>query len=256
LLELASRNHFAFFGVLSVLLYAAICLRLFNRNKRLLIISFTLLALSVPFLLHVRQCRYYSFIVFGTLWMIWGYMSVVEGKKRGMLHLVAGGILCFYSFYVIPVFNLGAIFLHSLFADRRKEIILKTLVSSFLVVLAASPAIMYMRLWSTRPDNPLSIPDMGRSIWVHIQWINFFILPFILPVLFAIFSRNKWWFLLAAAYLIFLFGAVFDHEFFQWISLSALIASIVISVLRWISEEFYPVENPAIVIPCSSGEDF
>ncbi|CAG1066520.1 hypothetical protein BAC1_02138 [uncultured bacterium] len=228
----SARLPFALFGVLSVLLYAAICLRLFGQNKRLLIISFVMLAMSVPLLLHVRQCRYYSIIIFGTLWMIWGYISVLEGKKRGMFHLVAGGILCFYSFYVIPVFNLGAIFLHSLITDRRKEKILKTLVSSFLVVLAALPALLYMRLWNTRPDDPLSIPDMGRSIWVYILWINVFILPFALPVLYAVFSRTKWWFLLAAAYLIFLLGAVFDHQLFQWITLAGLVVSAVIFSLK------------------------
>lgn len=228
----SARLPFALFGVLSFLLYAAICLRLFGQNKRLLIISFIMLAISVPFLLHVRQSRYYSIIIFGTLWMIWGYMSILEGKRRGIFHLVAGGILCFSSFYVIPFFNLGAIFLHALLADRRKKIILKTLVSSFLVVLAAFPALLYMRLWNTRPDNPLSIPDMGRSIWVYILWINLFILPFVLPVLFAAFSRTKWWFLLAAAYLIFLLGAFFDHELFQWITLGALVTSVVIFCLK------------------------
>lgn len=241
--EWSARLPFVLFGLFSLMLYARICTRLFGRNKRLILISLLMLALSVPFLLHLRQSRYYAISIFGTLWMVWSYMSILDGKKKGVLHLAAGGVLCFYSFYVIPFFNLGGIFLHALLMDRRKDIILKVILSSCLIAIMALPAVLYMRLWSTRPDNPLSIPDVGRSIWVYLLWINVFVMPLALPVIFVFAYRVKWRFLLGGAYIVFLVGAALDHELLQWVMLGALFASVVI---------FYLIEG---FIQPPSGED-
>src|SRR3990167_2223653 len=66
--ELAGRLPFALFGFITLLLLYSFSCRIFDR--RTAFISFVLLAFCVPFILYVRQCRYYALVIFFTMWAI------------------------------------------------------------------------------------------------------------------------------------------------------------------------------------------
>lgn len=208
--EFSARLPFAFFGFLSVLLYALISMRLFKPDRRLVLISIFLLVLSVPFLLHLRQCRYYSLVVFGTLWMAWGYLSLLKGRRDGWYHLAAAGIFCFYSFYIIVFLNLGGILLHAVLRERRGHVLSGLAASIGLILISTLPAVLYMRLWDLKSSSAFSLAEAWRSFWVYFLWINGFVLPFALPVLAAIIHRARGWPFLALAYMAFLLGVSFD----------------------------------------------
>ena len=41
------------------------------------------LLFSVPFLLHVRQCRYYSLAIFASIWILYFFFSLRERPRLG-----------------------------------------------------------------------------------------------------------------------------------------------------------------------------
>jgi hypothetical protein len=69
---LAARLPFALLGLLSVPSLYALAQRVFA-DRRTSLVAAASLVLSVPFLLHVRQCRYYSLSIFAAIWILYFY---------------------------------------------------------------------------------------------------------------------------------------------------------------------------------------
>ena len=76
----AARLPFALLGFASIFLSYRLSWHLFE-DKNISRISTLLLVFSVPFLLHLRQCRYYSLTVFMVLLVLLAYLQFVENKK-------------------------------------------------------------------------------------------------------------------------------------------------------------------------------
>jgi Dolichyl-phosphate-mannose-protein mannosyltransferase len=67
-----ARLPFALLGLLSVPSLYALAQRVFA-DRRISLIAAASLLLSVPFLLHVRQCRYYSLAILAVIWILYFY---------------------------------------------------------------------------------------------------------------------------------------------------------------------------------------
>lgn len=205
--EWSARLPFAFIGFLTVLLYTRTCLTLFGQNRRIVIVAILLLVFSVPFILHMRQSRYYALATFGTLWMIWGFLSSVKGEKGGWLHIASASLLCFYSFPIVAVLNLAAFWLYGVVAGKGRAFYSSLALSSGIIFMFAIPAILYMQIWkhfSNETKTPFSI---ARSFWIYLLWINGFIMPFLLPVAGSFIQKSAGRYLLLLSYVFFLAGS-------------------------------------------------
>src|SRR5215471_2812708 len=58
------------------------------------------LTLSVPFLLHVRQARYYAIAALATIWAIYFFFALVRDRRGALLGLVLAMTVLFHSNYL------------------------------------------------------------------------------------------------------------------------------------------------------------
>ena len=76
----AARLPFALLGLLSVPSMYLLARRVFGDQGTALVAAASLL-LSVPFLLHVRQCRYYSVAIFAAIWILYCFFSLPARRR-------------------------------------------------------------------------------------------------------------------------------------------------------------------------------
>ena len=77
-----ARLPFALLGLLSVPSMYLLARRVFADRATALVAAASLL-LSVPFLLHVRQCRYYGVAIFAAIWILYFYFVLPRYRRLG-----------------------------------------------------------------------------------------------------------------------------------------------------------------------------
>ena len=92
----SARLPFAILGLLSVISMYPLAIALFG-DRWVGIFSMAFLSLAVPFLLHVRQCRYYSLIILASIWAIYFFIGIVEEKRGAVVGLAAAMTVLFHS---------------------------------------------------------------------------------------------------------------------------------------------------------------
>ncbi len=93
----AARLPFALLGW-AVLFIAYVALNDVTGNLRFSRYAVALLALSVPFLLHARQCRYYMLLALFSVVYAWGYLRLARLARGGAALFIVGGIGLCHSF--------------------------------------------------------------------------------------------------------------------------------------------------------------
>ncbi len=170
---IAARLPFALFGVASIVFTYFLALKV-SCNMRVARISSVMLALSVPFLLHIRQCRYYSTTVFFTVWVVYAYLMIREGNKKGVLHFVASSVLLFHSNYASFAGVVGGLIVYEFFSNGIVGI--KRLIAPILVVMVfVVPWIVYLELWLR--SSPLSLLRFFRGIVYYSISLNNYVFP-------------------------------------------------------------------------------
>lgn len=114
-----SRLPFALFGFGTVLMTYFFTKSLWP-NTRIPAVAAMLLAISVPFLLLCRQCRYYSMVMFFSVLSLHAYFAMLNRKKYSAMMLFAASTLLFHSqhFYVAVLFP--AVLLHAFIFGRDR----------------------------------------------------------------------------------------------------------------------------------------
>jgi 4-amino-4-deoxy-L-arabinose transferase-like glycosyltransferase len=95
---LAARLPFAILGWLSVLSIYVLARRLYG-DRILALLAATFVALSVPFLLHVRQSRYYAIAVIAAVWMIYFFVGLVEDRRGALIGFLAASTAMFHALH-------------------------------------------------------------------------------------------------------------------------------------------------------------
>ena len=114
----AARFPFAVFGLGTCLLTYFLSLKL-TADKTVARISTFLLTLSVPFLLHVRQCRYYALTAFLTLLAMLAYWRFLHRKRYSAAGFAIALILLFYGNYAAFGSISVAFFIHYIITQRK-----------------------------------------------------------------------------------------------------------------------------------------
>lgn len=179
----AARMPFALFGVATVLL-AYVSGRDMWRSRAAALASGGVLALSVPFLLLSRQCRWYTLAAFFALLGLHAYGRIGGGERRHSWTLFAAATGLFHTHYFYAAALLASLFVHSLWLERQK--LPRILVIGAGVTLLNAPWILWfsdIRYGEAYADY-LSNLDVTWQIGAHLT--KDFFVHFLSPLFFAI----------------------------------------------------------------------
>ncbi|MBF0553547.1 MAG: glycosyltransferase family 39 protein [Nitrospirae bacterium] len=175
----AARLPFACFGFLSAILLARLVYIIYE-NHETTIIAMLCLITSELFILHARQCRYYSVVIFAEVWLILGLYWLIRGRGgRGSFHMAMALAVAFYCNYIIVIGNIIAIVFTAILVHERRRRIWRYVISGLAAfALMAAPWILYAKPWTQagQLNNRLYIPKLHY----YAVEINFHMFPFIL----------------------------------------------------------------------------
>lgn len=179
----AARLPFALFGIATVLL-GYLAARALWQSRAAALASGGLLALSVPFLVLMRQCRWYAMAAFFSLLGLHLYCRVGPGERRYSIGLFVTATLLFHTHYFYVATLLGTLLVHSLWLERER--LPRTLLVCAAVVVVNAPFI----LWFSSIHYGEAYADMLASfeatsqIGTHLvrDWVVYFLNPLFLVI--------------------------------------------------------------------------
>ncbi|NQT75359.1 MAG: glycosyltransferase family 39 protein [Candidatus Omnitrophica bacterium] len=189
----SSRLPFAICGFLSIIIIFFLAKRFFKKDS-IALLSVLFISTSIPFILHVRQCRYYGLQVFLVLAIMWIYLNILE-KRKG--HLWTLGFLLCALYYTnhgafMPVF--GTICIHFFWFNKEKALRKKFIFMCIAVVLVALPWAIYSSI-SPQYLAVLKPMVLKKNLGFQIRVLNKYIFPlFFFAALYVFRSiKNKDW---------------------------------------------------------------
>ena len=175
-----SRVIFAAVGWFCVILLARVAYRIY-RDHRVALGSAFLLATSEIFLLHSRQCRYYSVIVFGEILLVYGAFELLANHKRAVWLISSALILQFYANFIVAVANLPLLIALAWFTRKERQPLIKLATAIGLFGVATLPWLTYAPPWEQskvlRHDRLVT-----KALGYFIEW-NFHFVPWVLLLL-------------------------------------------------------------------------
>ena len=226
----AARLPFAVLGFFSIFLTYRLSWCLF-KDKNISRISTLFLVFSIPFLLHLRQCRYYSLTVFTVLLVLLSYLQFVENKRLAALKLVISFILLFHSNHgtFIPVFI--ALFLHYIVFHSRSKDLKKLLIVCALIFLFTLPWMFLLKSWH-HGKGGFTFEHLQNQFEFYCMTINKYVFPMAffsvtaaiylaikrrLPALPRHINRSKFWLVIFTIVVSISFLCVVDQRHFRYI---------------------------------------
>jgi Dolichyl-phosphate-mannose-protein mannosyltransferase len=186
---LTSRVGFAAIGWLSVILLGHVSYQIY-RDHRIALSSMFLLATSEIFLLHSRQCRYYSVTVFAEVLLVYGAFALLSNRRRAIWLLAFGLILQFYTNFIVAAANLPLLMALGWFSRRQRQPLLKLAIAVGLVLLVALPWLIYARTW--QQSRELIHESLMAKAWYYMTEWHFHFIPwvFLLLPLITLFGKR------------------------------------------------------------------
>ena len=154
-----ARLPFALFGLLAVYLAWRLAVHLTD-DRRIQRFTVALLATSVPFLLHMRQCRYYAMTTVGLLAVSLAYLRLLERPSSRRVVVWLGGwlTLLFYTNFGTFIPTAGAILVHQLVSGDRR-------LWRPLAVMACGVAVLILPWVAVaRPGAFVGVPSLERAV--------------------------------------------------------------------------------------------
>ena len=173
-----ARLPFVITSLFSVLFLAFLAHRIYQ-NHELTISAVLLYITCTAFLLHSRQCRYYSVLMFAQIWLIYGYWLLCTGKScRGVIHITLALIVQFYCNYLPVVINILSLCIVAIVLFRRCRRLLWTLPICFAFFgIFALPWCIYARLWEGSQHFSFVPEHLLVGASYYISRIHLYILP-------------------------------------------------------------------------------
>lgn len=178
----AARFPFVLVAFLSILFLAWVSYKIYTDHE-VAVFAILLLATNVAFLLHARQCRYYTLIIFAQIWVIYGYQQLIKGKsKGGILHLALALTVQFYCNYIIVPGNIVSLYFASLLLFRRHRHLFWELSACLVIfTLLIAPWLAYAQPW--QQTSRIGLQNFGRNFLYYLSTIHFYIVPLALLVI-------------------------------------------------------------------------
>jgi 4-amino-4-deoxy-L-arabinose transferase-like glycosyltransferase len=187
----AARAPFALIGWCSLPLLALAAWRIY-RSHWVTLASVALLAASEIFLLHARQCRYYSISVFAEILFVYGACELLAARRRGVWLAALALVLQFYSNYIIAAANLPALICLAWILRRQGHAAILRVALVFGVFIAAVlPWLAYAHPWGQ--GNAMGHENYFGKAFGYLLQIHFLFVPlcFLLLPLLRFFSKGR-----------------------------------------------------------------
>jgi len=180
---LAARMPFALSGLATICVFYWFSQR-WLEDERVARVATVLLVFCVPFVLLLRQCRYYALAAFFTLLMLDAYSSLREGKQWAIPYLVLSAVLLYHSHYGAFFPSVVALGIHMFMSRADRGIWRRFLVALSLIAAFVLPWALFMRVLnrgqSFRPDRFLA------HIGQHVVYITAWVFPLVLMLVLLI----------------------------------------------------------------------
>ncbi|MBF0519040.1 MAG: hypothetical protein HQK92_04890 [Nitrospirae bacterium] len=187
----AARFPFALFGLMTLTLLAYTAFYIYKSHKAAVLSVFFLLS-SELFVLHVRQCRYYSVVMFTEVWIILSLFMVLKGKKKSApIQLAIALTLQFYSNYIMVLGNVISLVVLSCLFYKKIPALLRSLAVTALTFTAfALPWIFYAKLWQ-QGAFLVDHEDIPFKILYYVSEIHFHLFPVPLLIVIPIYLLKR-----------------------------------------------------------------
>lgn len=187
----AARLPFALAGLATVLLlYGSV--RRHLKDQRLAMLSSTLLLLSIPFLLHARQCKYFAFAALFTVGVLDAYLLLTQTENRLALpYLVLAGFGLFQSNFGAFLPTFAGLAIHFVLQGiSRKRVARVALPMGMLAVLVV-PWAIYLQTWA-RGRLVFDIYRFVGHLVHYAVYITGWVFPWPLLFAFALLFWSAW----------------------------------------------------------------
>lgn len=175
----AARFPFALLGLLCVISVYPLALATF-RDRWIGVLAMAFLALSVPFILHVRQCRYYSPAILCTIWALYFFVGVSRGRRYAVAGFVTAMTLLFQSSILNAVATAAAL-VPCVLVSRLDAAALRRFALAAAFVLALNAPSIY--LFSPATSEP-RLYTFWQNVRVYLELTNRYTFPFVTVPLF------------------------------------------------------------------------
>jgi hypothetical protein len=186
----AARLPFAVTGFLSVALIAFVAFRIYGSHE-VAVMSMLFLTASEAFILHARQCRYYSLVIFAEIVFIGGVYLLLKGRRAAGVALLAAALTVqFYSNYIVVAGNLAAFIVLVVIVYKRYDKLWRSAAAVFsFFTLAAMPWIVYARPW--RQAGRIGRENIAEKIVYYLWEMNFHIVALVIFIVPIVYSFRK-----------------------------------------------------------------
>lgn len=173
----AARLPFALMGIVSLLLFYRLIDRVTGDRPLAKWASFLLLT-SVPFLLHMRQCRYYAPSVFFSLWAVHSYLRFREEKPWALLETAAAMVFLFHSNHGVFLPLAGAFAVDLLFTRRSPQVNWgKALAAAAGTMALTAPFVIFLA--AGQHHGEISWKEVSHHAQFYFRQIHKFLFPLI-----------------------------------------------------------------------------
>lgn len=173
----AARLPSAVLGLFSIGLTAGLIRRL-TGDRALSRWTAFLLVLSVPFLLHMRQCRYYAPTVFLSLWVVWASLRLWKERRWAALELLTALLLLFHTHHGIFVPLLLGLTLYTLWTQPATSVRRSFIGAAVLSILLCLPFAFYLQ--AGQHGAKPSWKEISHHAQFYFRQINTHLLPVVL----------------------------------------------------------------------------
>jgi hypothetical protein len=171
----AGRAPFALIGWCSLVALALVAHKIY-RSHGVALASVVLLGASEVFLLHARQCRYYSISVFGEILLVYGIHQLFVQKRRGIGFAALALVLQFYSNYIVVAANLPALLILAwMLRKQGKPALLRVAAVLGILMVAALPWLVYAHPWGQA--SAVGEGNYFRKAWSYLMEFHFHFIP-------------------------------------------------------------------------------
>lgn len=189
-----ARLPFALAGWASVLLAYGVFRSVVGRRTARF--AALLLLFSVPFLLQLRQCRYYAFLAFFTVLHAWGYLRLARAQRGGGVAFTLGALGLYQTLLPQLVASSLAFALDAFAVRRDRRLVVRVIGWSLLVAALCLPFFFYTRGWSRDYlglgfafDSPVRFVSTLRAVLLE---VHLYAWPYIWTLLTAcLLSRRR-----------------------------------------------------------------
>jgi hypothetical protein len=265
----SARLPSAVLGWLSVWSIYLLGKRIF-RNEWIALLSAALLTLSVPFLLYVRQSRYYALAIFATIWALVFFLDALQGNRFAWAGLALSLSVMFHTLIPMVVGTALGFAVAFVSLERRREPVEQVFVAAGLTLALNLPwLVIYGVPWMPSANGTASNPLLRwlENVAFYLAAIDRRVLPLVVAVTLVtglLVTRGRaaldHWpgsqhlrLVLVFVIVYLLFAAVYPLPFFRYIvNLLPLLALLLASLLARLWNVNRPVALAALIVILAS----